>query len=653
MKLFKIGDQWYRLEGMQLSKVEAPENEPAEGEFFDGSKLVKEFDEIGTLEAVAKKANELIEDYNRLRTEAASNPGKLPQAREAQELAAVATLLHGERKAALGELAEAATLPNEPAPDAEEDDNDGDAEADDGGEETTTEETTTEETVEVEVEVPDDASQLTGELLANVAAAMTTAGADPAQVLSALTPGRRNGQAPTAPEAPAAVVVAGAHTGIPGKAMSFDDIANAHQNWARGVKRGRTPASMTIGTIQQFGETPAMIASSETVDAAGGKLDAGAAADFHARRAGSRGITAAAPDRCGPTDVRREIKYAGDDSSPLLGILESYPSPHCELEYYRDITLADVATGVGVWDSTARTAYQDALDAWRASMTATNLAALKAAEKLCVIAGCPPTDTVDMLPIYACLEYPTDLEYCSPQAIRAYWRALNRAYVRERSSNFLAVLATKSARITVDASDAFFTSAVPIYDGTNITNTIVAQLGATAVIDYVMSSMLGLGVMQERITDGNYTAVIPYGLQKLLELDGRLAEAQQTIAQALGVSRVITSMDVATGSSIPWSAAPDQDGTTEDFITSYKPPTDWDIAVFDPDDWFAISRPDIEVGAQITPETIRGNMAFGGFMESFEGYGKDGAHPSYTIALSNLVYNGARPARINPAGLLA
>lgn len=654
MKLIKIGEKFYSLDGMKLVET-TPESAPADGTYLDASELAAEFDGIGDMTALSKRTNELIAGYNGLRTEAAADPAKLTEARAAQELAAVAMHLHGERKTQLDAMPvideldepEAATAPNKPVKvdddDADSDAGDGDGDGSDAGDAGDGS----------DVVVPDDVSSLTGDL-ATVAAAMTAAGADPAAVIAALTPGAKtrpsNGRPPSAP---AAAVVAGADTGFAaGHELTIDEIAVAHQRFGRGVKRGRLPGSMSIGSIELFGSQPNMIASSETVDASGGTLDAAAAADFHARRAGSRGITAAAPDRCGPSDVRREIKYAGDDSAPLLGMLESYPAPHCKLEYYRDIGLAAVADGVGRWDAAARDAYQDALDAWRGDMTAANLAALKAAEKLCVIANCPPTDVVDMLPIYACMEYPTDLEYCSPQAIRSYWRALNRAYTRERSANFLAVLATKSARITVDASAGPFVSSVPIYDGTDIATTIDSRLGATAVIDYVMSSVLPLGVMTERVTAGNYVAVIPYGLQKLLEFEQRLADAQQTIAEALGVSRVVTTLDVATGTSLPWGAAPPQDGTTTDFVANYMPPSAWDIAVFDPEDWFAISRPDIEIGAQVTPETVRGNMAFGGFMESFEGYGKDGAHPSYTIALSELVYNGGRPHQIPNVGLL-
>lgn len=656
MKLYKIGDQWFTLDGWKLTAVDAPETAPADGEFVDGDALATEFGGLKTLDDVVAKTNELIATYNQLRTDAAADPTKLAEARAAKDLAAIATHLHADRKAALADLPEGpedATLPNTPAKDAGDDDPEtpdgddaGDGSGDEGGDESGGDDAGD------LPEVPNDVSSLTGDLATVAAAAQQLrGGGDPAQILAGLMPGRAPEGQDAAP-APRASITAAAGLGQEiGADMSLDDLARAHQRFASGTKRGRSPHSATIGTFHLFGAEPELAVSASAVTAsADRKVDAGSAALFHERRGGSRGaVTAAAPDRCGPRDVRREIKYAGEDSSPLLNLLESYPAPHCELEYYRDITMADVADGVGQWSSTERDAYQAALDTWRATPNATNLAALKAAEKMCVIAGCPPTDTVDMLPIYACLEYPTDLEYCSPEAIRAYMRTLNRAWIRERSANFLAVLATKSARITVDASAAPFVNTDEFdSDGSSA----AVQLGATAVVDYVMTTLLGMGVMTERITEAGYTAVMPFGLQRLLELDGRLAEGVSALSDALGGIRVVTSLDTATGTSLPWSAVPTQDGSATAF-TTILPPRDWDIAVFDPDDWFAISRPDIELGAQITPETIRGNMVFGGFMESHEGYGKDGAHPSWTIALSNLVYNGARPGRMRPVGVLA
>lgn len=662
MKLYKLGDQWFQLEGWKLTPIDTPAEAPAEGTFVDGDALLAEITGLKTLDDVAGKTNDLITEYNTLRTEAATDPAKLEDARAAKELAAIATHLHTERKTALdelGELPEDSTPPNKPADDGGGDkdgegdadkDSDKDGEAGDAGDGDGDGDGEG-EGGEGDGGVPDDISSIAGDLVAvSAAAAALRGGGDPSEVLAGLMPGRAPAVPSPADRGELASITAAAGLGIDsGAEMTLEDITSAHRRFASGTKRGRLPGSSSIGSFQLFGAEPHLAVSASAVDAAEGKVEASAAASFHARRAGSRGVTAAAPERCGPADVRQEIKYAGDDSSPLLALLESYPAPHCELEYYRDITLADVADGVGIWTTAARDAYQNALDAWRADPTAANLAALKGAEKQCAIAGCPPTDTVDMLPVYACLEYPTDLEYCAPEAIRAYLRTLNRAWIRERSANFLAVIATKSARIAVDSSAAPFINTNEFdFDG----STAAVQLGATAVIDYVMSTVMGMGVMAERITAANYTAVMPYGLQRLLEFEGRLAEGVSDLSEALGGVRVVTTLDTATGTALPWSSVPTQDGSSVDF-TTILPPTDWDLAVLDLDDWFAISRPDIELGAQITPESIKGNMVFGGFMESHEGYGKDGAHPSWTLGLSNLVYNGARPGKMRPVGVLA
>lgn len=639
-KLVRIGDRWFDRQGFSLTPTTAPENIET-AEFFDATSMAAELDALG-VDSMNDKVNAQVAAYEDARQATKSGgTAELKAAHEAQLPAAIGTFLRTERHTAMESLGDApeAVKPNTPEPPPETpasggDEGGDDSDAGDGAD------AGEEGGDDAPVEVPNDLSGLDAAQLqgAMAAAAMFSRkdGVSPSQMFNAFLP-----EAPkteeTAPATEAAVFVAAANKSVQaGAAMTDMQLAEEISRWARGAKAGRSASSEVLGSYLMYGQSPTLVASGDGK----GVIDAGELADFHQRRAGHHGITAAAPDRCGPNDVRRTVPDCGDTSSPLLNALQSYPAPHCKLEYYRDISLASVSDGITVWDSTARTAYQTALDDWRATPNATNLAALKAAEKQCAIAGCPTTDEVEMLPIAACLEYPNDLEYCSPESIRAHRRALDRLFVRERTANMLAVVATLSATVTADAAAAPFVNA----------ETDAVQLGARAVVDYICRSLKPLGVTAERTTQGNYSLIVPYGLQAMLELDDELAWGMDRMGDAFGVNNVITTLDVATGGSQPYGAVPAAGSTTA--FTALRAPTDWDLYMLDLDDFFEISRPDIELGAQVTPETIRGNMVFGGFMESFAGYGKDGCHPSWVISLSNLVYNGARPDRMGLAGLL-
>lgn len=673
--LVRIGDAWYVLKGITLTPTETPDTEPAEGSFIDGDAIAAELDGLD-FDAMSEKTAEYVAAYEEARAKAGTGPEALSKAHAARVPAVVARHLREQRRSALedlGELTEteAAVKPNTPAstpgtpattPEGDTSENGGETtittpETGSGDEEGTGEEAGGGDNMP-EVTIPDDLSGLAEAELATVSAAARIVakakGIDPADAIASLMPGKGGVTAgAAAPARPAAQFKAAANlTGVSaGTDMSDDELAEEMSRWARSAKASRTAGARTFGSFMVYGDAPKLVTAAAKK---GEKVEAGTELD--ALRAKFRGMTAdsrprtvqaAAPARCGPADVRRDIPDCGDMSSPLLDALQTYPAPHCELEYYRDISIASVADGITVWDDTARDAYQDALDAWREDVAGGGpfdpqlFADLKAAEKTCAVAGCAATDTVSMVPIAACLEYPTDLEYCSPQSIQAYRRALNRLFLRERTANMLAIMATFSIGVTVDAAAAPFLND----DSTPV------QLGASAMLDYVITTLKPQGVMAERVTEGNYTLIMPYGLQRALELDNRLAEGRDALASAFGGVQVITTLDTATGTALPFGALPAV-GSSNNF-TTLALPTDWDMLLVDLDDFFEISRPNIEVGAQITPESIRGNMVFGGFMESTAGYGKDGCHPAWVVSLTNLVYNGARPDRMNLGDLLA
>lgn len=678
-KLVKIGDAFYKVEGFALTALDAAPD-PVPEDVFDATELAGTLDGL-TAKALTEKAQELVADYKALRNDATSGGTEaLTKAREAMLPALVAGHLDAQRTEALSLLsnpddapqASPGLKPNEPAPGAggsdpepAEDDDDAGAGGGDGGGDNDDE----------DVDLSTVGQSLSAQELQTVAAAgailVKANGGSPADQLSALLPSRNPvGSKPATPAGRPAqfagfTAAANLNDVNAGAPMDLRQMADELSRWGRSLntsvrKSLGAPVVKNLGRFNMYGDTPALVASGVQDGDTAVKLAGEQLADFHGKRHTFRqvqagAVTAAAPERCGPNDFRRDIPDAGDISSPLLNALQSYPAPHCTLEHYTDISLSTVQNGITVWDADARAAFQDALDAWRADVAGGGpydpqlYADLKAAEKQCAIAGCPSTAVVTMLPIAACLEYPTDLEYCSPETIRAYNRALAREFVRQRTAAMLTTVTALSATVTVDASGALFTASTPIFDGTDITNTVDVQMGASIALDFVISTLKPQGVMLERITAGNYALVLPFGLGELVAMDGRFAGVEDLASAFPGVSQVITALDVSSTDTIPYPAVPAA-GSTTAFEGNLEPPTDWSLYLLDLDDFFEISRPDIELGAQLAPSTIRGNMVFGGFMESAAGYGKDGVHPAWKIDFSNLVYNGVRPARVIPVG---
>lgn len=179
------------------------------------------------------------------------------------------------------------------------------------------------------------------------------------------------------------------------------------------------------------------------------------------------------------------------------------------------------------------------------------------------------------------------------------------------------------------------------------------QLDAACVVDRVLCELLPQGTMAERLTGGNYTAIIPDGMAKALNLGNRQAchAFESEFKSITGVARVVTSLDVAATAEDLCPAGPypeiPKKGSTVTF-DDVRLPKNWNVQFVDTDDFFQLSRPDITVGAEITHDSVKGNYVAHEFQETFVGYGKDGCHPSWNLNFMNLCYNGVRVGCVEP-----
>lgn len=646
--LIKLGGRWYRLEGFSLVAAEAPETEPAEGEFIDGDALAGDLDSLD-IDPARERVAEIRTEFETARA-AAQASGNREQLNAATSqipgLAIASHILLGRESdlAALGaELPEGLpeTSNSAEGPEGEEG-NEGEdeenEEGNEGGEGTEG------------GEAAAAAGTPTPEAVMAAAALMAAAGGINADAVAAGSQSNVAGRASTRRREVATIRAAAA---APGSGGITDEQIGQHLGEASRNLAGGTSGRVPIARIESFGTQ----VNTVTAGATQGSVASMAPEFTRARQIMRMGDTeraeviqaAASLDTtaCSIADQRRDIADCSDMSRGPLDLFETYPSPHCVLEYYvNDTSIADVANGITTWDTAkadayaaARATYLEAIAAEKPDAAAISeaFALMKATEKQCAAPKCIDRQKVTWTPIVACSEWPESLEYCSPETVRLFRRTLQRAFIREQVKAMLAYLCSTAICVEVDAAAAPFVNA----DG--------EQLDAAHVIDHVISVLMPLGITAERVTQGNYIAILPYGLSMLLEMSSRKAEQVRQLTEILGVQRIET-IDLGTCVNATYPALPAAGGECVAFA-DLREPKDWEILVLDPDDYFMVQRPDIEIGAQMTPESSKGNYVFGGFQETFQGYGKDGCHPTWHIKFTNLCFNGAHVAAISPNGL--
>ena len=491
----------------------------------------------------------------------------------------------------------------------------------------------------------------------------TTFNRDPASLISGAPPANGGGgpapaPVPAQPRRAARMVAASAFTnGAEEHITVGQDITDAHiaeqfssylSNNAGNQSSGLMPAGVKFGSyrIDAPGVNPA-----NTIDLAQSRQIVHANGITNADRARAR-VQASATGDCPVVPTQRtEIPDCRTMFDPLADEFEEYSAPTCELEYYRELPL--VTQGMTVWDDERRKKFCEARDAWYGSIAdgepkAELHAAMLALQKQCYVPGCVPKSKVRMLSIAACMEWPEELEACNEQLISAARRSLQTAFIRERNKYRLAQIDSFSHWVNIDVADP----------ACGFANAAGEQLGAIPVLEEIVQTLTCSGQFNDRTTAGDYTVAIPAGMAKILGWDNRRAchEGREELASLLtsafegdATFTIKSMLDLASDETSPFPTpsfpTEENSGLGAANATEYaawKFGCDYRIRIYDRSDFFALRRPSIGFGAQVTPAYAKSNWVFGMFQETHEGLGKDGCHKAFTINLKNLMWTGAR-----------
>ncbi len=334
---------------------------------------------------------------------------------------------------------------------------------------------------------------------------------------------------------------------------------------------------------------------------------------------------------CETPDIRREIPECGDDSEPIRAIFAQFPSDNMTIEYHTEEPLSNVATGVGTWTPAERTAYDTAV-------TNGDADAILAAQKVCFLVDCNTATLATALPVSACVEHTLETQYSHPQTIASVERRVVRRLARVKETVLLDFVRAESFHFLVDAD---------VYG--------IQTSGAHAVGES-LRSLMGSVVVEERIDEANYTAIVPWGFPTIFDLDGASAPdaARELGLTDFGVTNVVATKDNFTGAAEPFSPlVRAADGYFADNLVATRGPANvfpvepfpqdqWWIALVDTSSWFYFSPFNSTIGATREDVHVRGNKTRSMFIEGAHGLARNGCQPSLWITYENVCSAGVR-----------
>ena len=374
----------------------------------------------------------------------------------------------------------------------------------------------------------------------------------------------------------------------------------------------------------------AVLGRFDQVDADAPRLTDGARANVELLGSGP-GRAAKIASICAVPDVRREIPECGDDSEPIRAIFAQFPSDNMTIEYFTEEALSIVAGGVGTWTPTERTAYDTAV-------TNGDADAILAAQKVCYLVDCNTVTLATALPVYACVEHTLETQYSHPENIASVERRVRRQLARNKETVLLDFVRAESFHFLVDAD---------VY-GMRLSS-------ALAVLESI-KSLMGSIVVEERIDEANYTAIVPWGFPTIFDLDG--ASAPDCCAalglDQFGVTSIVQTKDNFTGAAEPFSPLVRAgDGYFADFAIGTRgpgnvsplegfPQDQWWIALVDTSSWFYFSPFNFTIGATREDVHVRGNKTRSLFIEGAHGLARNGCQPSIWMTFENVCAAGVR-----------
>ncbi len=403
-------------------------------------------------------------------------------------------------------------------------------------------------------------------------------------------------------------------------------------------------------------------------------------------------VVTASGEPCDETETRRRLPDCDNNEQSLIRRIETYTATHCELDYWRDISLDDVKNGVTLWSKERNQQMCDALETLQTLLSAdpidpTAIANQKAIvaslEKKAVTVGCiPKAPPVSPIGIAVAHNFSIEREACLPEAIRLYKRKLGLAMERSLNSFWLAMVSYFSRPYNIDLADASTPFA-----------TSQGQFDSLFALQRIVKAAKSLNLAKERRDMGNHIVVMHESLLNEIACGDRQSCDKTLLAlndyfdfPVVSIPDWEAPRDPATGMidasqicapgplatlgangqepNLPLSQAMlDEAGgpftaaqpagwekATVGTVANagLKPPTNHRIYIYDENDFFVVGRGDVSTQARITPESALRNWFSTEMMETFVGVGKDGCRDSFYIDVFNTCFNGVRSACMLP-----
>lgn len=343
-------------------------------------------------------------------------------------------------------------------------------------------------------------------------------------------------------------------------------------------------------------------------------------------RSDDEAITAAAGQDpftiCGPADILRNVPECLNESRYVDQWFPNIPSTHGEVQFYRPLGLADVEKGTAVWDQVTQDAI-DPLDprTW----------------KPCINIPCLPTSTVGVEAVTQCMCMPVFQQMTSPEAVGSALAAMRAQLARTADGHLLDIYDTLASAYTFDAGAA------------------ATPLGAVIDIYDLLGRLLGIAAASNRHLDlSGYTLAVEAGMIAHLMLDNAMAcnprpasEAAAELFGGLGVGNIVVTPDWALSSAGgPWQPLLPINPPGAAPIPVPARPTTWTIRLFRRDDFGLLAPGEETFGVVPDLDNKRQNRVCW-FGETWQGLGKLGCSPAFTVEVTNLCATGARSACVN------
>ena len=416
---------------------------------------------------------------------------------------------------------------------------------------------------------------------------------------------------------------ASTHGGIAaGASVTLEDVGELVRSLAH--DRGLNGESIALVTLQ-----PAIAAAAGKVSGANSRIENtrifnAAIMAEQGRGESEDGITAAPFDICGPADILRTVPECDNTQRYVPGWFRQIQSDHGQIEFYRSFSLADVITGVRTWDQDD----QDDIDP-----------ADPLTWKPCVEIGCLPTNTIGVEAVTQCMTMPVFQMMTSPEAVASAIHAIRAATARVADGQLLGFYDGLASAYTHDAGGA-------------------STIGATIDVYDVLGRLLGMTAAANRQIDlSGYVLALEVGMLETLMLDNTMAcnpraaqEAAESLFGGLGIGRIEVTPDWSPAAGAgPYSPLLPIRAPGAAAIAVPPRPTTYRVRLFDPND-FAMLSPGGDSFGIIPDLANKRQNKVTWFGEIYQGLGKLGCKPAYTVQFTNLAATGLRAACITPGG---